>query len=172
MRQIRREMPDIILADLNMPGMSGVELLAIVWRRFPAVQKIAMSGEYPSNAVPAEVAADAFFQKGDGIGELLQVIQTLPWGGYRARQRLSASAPLRIQIDGHPLSSATCVTIQCPECLRTFSRPAGAGNSFIRETDCIHCGNSIQYSIVGHRGHARLQPFKRVTSATLRVEQN
>jgi CheY-like chemotaxis protein len=172
LREIRQEMPDILLTDLNVPGMSGTELLAIVWRRFPAIQKIAMGSVYPSNAVPSGVAADAFFQKSDGISELVRVIQTLPWGGYRARQRLSLSAPLRIQFDGHAGSSRAHVTIECPECLRTFSQPAGAGNSFLRETDCIHCGYSIQYSIVGHRGHARLQPIKRVTSATLRVEQN
>jgi|SRR5579863_5487022 len=92
LRQIRQEMPDILLTDLNMPGMSGVELLAVVWRRFPAVQKIAMGGGYLGNAVPSGVAADAFFQKGNGIGELLRVIQTLPQGGHHARQRFSPCA--------------------------------------------------------------------------------
>ena len=39
--QIRREMPEILLSDLNMPGMSGSELLLLVRQRFPAVQTIA-----------------------------------------------------------------------------------------------------------------------------------
>src|ERR1039458_3032665 len=44
LRQIRREQPEIILSDLNMPGMSGFELLSVVRRQFPAIHMIAMSG--------------------------------------------------------------------------------------------------------------------------------
>ena len=32
--EIRQEVPDVILSDLNMPGMSGFELLSIVRCRF------------------------------------------------------------------------------------------------------------------------------------------
>ena len=42
--EMRKEIPDILLSDLNMPGMSGFELLSVVRRRFPAVPVIAMSG--------------------------------------------------------------------------------------------------------------------------------
>ena len=33
--EIRQEVPDILLSDLNMPAMSGFELLSIIHRRFP-----------------------------------------------------------------------------------------------------------------------------------------
>lgn len=163
LRDIRQEMPDILLTDLDMPGMPGVELLAVVWRRFPAIQKIAMGGGYPDNVVPPGVAADAFFQKSDGIGELLRIIRTLPGGGYRARQRFSPSAPLLIRRDGRAASPDACVTIECPECLRSSSQPVGRQNGFMHEADCIHCGNSIQYAIVRPRGPIRFRPLRRVT---------
>ena len=35
LREMRHEVPDILLSDLNMPGMSGFELLSVVRRRFP-----------------------------------------------------------------------------------------------------------------------------------------
>jgi DNA-binding NtrC family response regulator len=172
LRAIREEMPDILLADLNMPGMSGFELLTIVWRRFPAVQKIAMSGAYSGNAVPSGVAADAFFQKGSSMLELLRIIDALPQRGHRAAEPASASAPLRIDRNGHGSSSAAQLTMECPECLRAFSQPIGGTNGFMHETYCIHCGSSIQYAIVDPQGPIRFRPPKRATSATLRAEQN
>jgi CheY-like chemotaxis protein len=77
LREIGQEMPDILLSDLNMPGMSGFELLSVVGRRFPAMHKIAMSGAFVGSEVPSGVAADAFYQKGSGTDALLHVLGTL-----------------------------------------------------------------------------------------------
>ena len=51
--EMRHEAPDILLSDLNMPGMSGFELLSVVRRRYPAVLVIAMSGAFSSDQVRA-----------------------------------------------------------------------------------------------------------------------
>jgi CheY-like chemotaxis protein len=58
--EIGREIPDLLLSDLNMPGLSGFELLSVVRRRFPAIQVIAMSGAFFGDGVPPGVFADAF----------------------------------------------------------------------------------------------------------------
>jgi len=86
LREIHQEMPDILLSDLNMPGMSGFELLSLVDRRFPAIHKIAMSGAFFGSEVPSGVAADAFYQKGSGMETLLQIIERLPQIPRRAAQ--------------------------------------------------------------------------------------
>lgn len=161
LREIREEMPDILLTDLNMPGMSGFELLSVVWRRFPSIQKIAMSGAFPGNEVPSGVTADAFYQKGSGANALLQTLRALPQHARTAPLPCSASALLRIDRSGHGTSSDECVTINCPECLRAFSHVSAGISGFMRETDCVHCGYSIQYTIVEPPSQTRSQALRR-----------
>ncbi len=63
--QLNREVPDIVISDLNMPEMSGFELLSVVHSRWPSVPVIAMSASYDSgDRLPNGVMADAFFAKG------------------------------------------------------------------------------------------------------------
>lgn len=170
LREIREEMPDILLTDLNMPGMSGFELLSVVWRRFPSIQKIAMSGAFSGNDVPSGVAADAFYQKGSGTEALLQTLSALPQHTRSAPLPCRASALLRIDRSGHGTSPDECVTIICPECLRAFSHAIAGMNGFMRETDCVHCGYSIQYTIVEPTGQARLQAPRRKDCAVNRAQ--
>ena len=72
--EIDRETPDLLLSDLNMPGLSGFELLSEVRRRFPAIQVIAMSGAYFGDSVPTGVFADAFYEKGRGVRSLMEIV--------------------------------------------------------------------------------------------------
>jgi CheY-like chemotaxis protein len=146
--EIRKESPEIILSDLNMPGMSGFELLSLVRRRFPSIRLIAMSGAFSGDEVPSGVAADAFYQKGSGIRSLLKII-----GGLASPKRLAAihpaaPAPLWIQRNGNDASGEPYVSIACPDCLRTFRQPVGGSLSLIREAQCVHCGNTVYYAIV------------------------
>ena len=73
LRLIRREPPEILLSDLNMPDMSGFELFSVVRRQF-----LAMSGAFSGIEVPFGVDADAFYEKGTGMGPLLQLMRTPP----------------------------------------------------------------------------------------------
>ena len=72
--EINRETPDLLLSDLNMPGLSGFELLSVVRHRFPAVHVIAMSGAYFGDSVPTGVFADGFYEKGRGVKSLLKIV--------------------------------------------------------------------------------------------------
>jgi CheY-like chemotaxis protein len=46
LRELRVEIPNILLSDLSMPGMSGFEFLQVVHQRFPEISVIAMSGAF------------------------------------------------------------------------------------------------------------------------------
>jgi len=44
--EIRNGIPDLVLSDLNMLGMSGIELLSVIRRRFPSIRVIAMGAMF------------------------------------------------------------------------------------------------------------------------------
>ena len=80
LREIETGVPDLIVSDLNMPRMSGFELLSTIRMQFPAIPLIAMSGAFSGSQVPDGVIADAFYEKGTNPSRLMQLVSamTLP----------------------------------------------------------------------------------------------
>jgi len=141
---LREVLPDLILTDLRMPGMSGFELLSIVRRRFPHIPTIAISGEYMLANMPLGLLVDHFFQK----------------GGYTPQQLLSkireviAASPIRPHLGKHdlvplwvPRTNPDYLVVTCPECLRSCSIPDDTTGSELREVECLACGAPIRYLV-------------------------
>jgi CheY-like chemotaxis protein len=148
LRVIRDDVPDMLISDLNMPGMSGFELLYVVHRRFPEIRTIAMSGSFSGDEAPSGVTADAFYEKGSSIHSLLKIIAGLALPLRTSANFAAVSAPLWVQRNGHNASGEPYVTIPCPECLRTFHQAIGGSLSLVREAICIHCRASVYYAII------------------------
>jgi CheY-like chemotaxis protein len=146
---LRQEIPDIIVSDLNMPGMSGFEFLSVVRRRFPAIQVIAMSSAVTSDGVPAGVAADTFYQKGSGPGSLLQSIQAMASPDRPPLPRHArAPAPIWVERNAQQFSGAPFIMLTCPECLRIFPRVSLEVQSSVNEARCIYCNGLFRYAVV------------------------
>jgi CheY-like chemotaxis protein len=121
--QLKRRLPAIVLSDLNMPQMSGFELLSVVRRRFPQISVIAMSGAYHSGeAVPGGVIADAFYPKGPGTPKmLLRIVADLVqasaahavlWISKGIVQKYDGTIKFRsVRVNG---GSATCFSVFIP----------------------------------------------------------
>ncbi|HMD21424.1 MAG TPA: response regulator [Alloacidobacterium sp.] len=160
--ELRNEIPDILLSDLNMPGMSGFELLSVVRRRFPAIKVIAMSGTFSGDGIPPGVAADAFYEKGTNLESLLQIIEAMTRSERQLDlQHSSLMAPIWIPRNGHDSSGEACVVITCPECLRTFSQILDKTIWSVRETSCVYCHSLIHYAIVQPTDPTSPEAFQR-----------
>jgi CheY-like chemotaxis protein len=170
--QIRHEVPDILLSDLNMPAMSGFELLSVIRRRFPAIYVIAMSGMFTEGEFgefPPGVTADAFYRKGGGVADLVKVVETrtLP-----KREHGDMPEPIWIQRNGHDVSGGEFVTIVCPDCFRTFRLAIDGTIRAILDTSCVFCHTWILYGIVDPRHlefPPRFQPASPLPTPALRL---
>ena len=146
---IRDEIPDLILSDLHMPGMSGFEFLSVVRRRFPSIHVIAMSGGFSGPGLPHGVAADAFYQKGTDPAFLLRIVADIARPGQSLVSRRSRlHAPIWIPSNGHNASGEMFVTIACPECLRAFPQILEQSAATNLETRCAWCRIPIHCAIV------------------------
>jgi CheY-like chemotaxis protein len=148
---IKYAVPDLLLSDLNMPHMSGFELLSVVRRRFPQIVVIAMSGAYECREeVPAGVIADAFYPKGRrSATPLLKMVENLLGTvAIRTPSHLRESAPVWIPRNGKDGSGRPFIVITCTQCLRSFPmNVAEEVNAEILLTPCVFCANEVRYII-------------------------
>ncbi len=159
---IRQQVPDVIVCDLNMPGMSGFELLSVVRRRFPAILVIAMSGSFSGSGIPPGVAADAFYEKGTHPCSLLGTVEAMAQSRRpSSHQGSSDLAAIWIPRNGQDPGGEPYVLLTCTECLRAFPHVPGSGDAVIRETECVFCASRIHYAMVQPLNPASPQAFSR-----------
>ena len=159
LEEIQREVPEVLLSDLNMPRMTGFELLTVVRRKFPTVLTVAMSGAFSGNEVPSGVAADAFYQKGSSLGSLLMIIEALPKTERRTLQPRRSAASHWNDGFSDGLSGNPAQTITCPECHRTYPLALDSFGSMKREVNCVFCASSIPYTMTNSPEHTMPHTF-------------
>jgi CheY-like chemotaxis protein len=147
--QLKKKLPDIILSDLDMPGMSGFELLSVVRRRFPQISTVAMSGAYVGDEVPFGVIADGFFAKGGQSKNLLRTIRGLLLTAQtRSSDHHRECAPAWIPRNGNDSKAMPYVVLTCAECLRAFAMNLMEGTTGeILEIPCRSCHSLNRYII-------------------------
>ncbi len=141
---LRGGQPEILISDLNLPNMSGFELLAVIRKRFPGIGVIAYSGEfYPLG--PEGVLADRFLRKGvnsafELLEEVRELLEELP---LRAQQAKPDTAPAWL-----PRSATAYVVVTCPFCLRSFSvSTRNIEFGVVRKDPCLHCGAEVAFRL-------------------------
>jgi CheY-like chemotaxis protein len=132
--KLRKVLPHVIISDIEMPRMTGIEFISVVRRRFPQIPVIVISGESPS-VMPLEARPDFWFEKGAlDVPKLLEAIHSL---ARKTAERLNApqagNSPLRSQRD-----ASGYLVLTCTDCLRTFKvlNEAHAGEHTVQ---CVYC---------------------------------
>jgi len=142
--KLRQGLPHLIISDIEMPRMSGIEFISVVRRRFPQLPVIVISG-VPQGSLPAESAPDAWFQKGAlRFDELLKAVRD--WARKtpdRPNVPQVIHLPLRTRPDG-----AGYFQLTCTDCLRPFKLLNDPEVKTVERTVlCTHCQARLPFLV-------------------------
>ncbi|MGB5261913.1 MAG: UvrY/SirA/GacA family response regulator transcription factor [Gammaproteobacteria bacterium] len=81
-RQVRKEKPDVILMDISMPGIGGLEATRKISRALPGVKIIAVTihDDDPFPARLLEAGASGYLTKGCDVREIISAIRSVHLG--------------------------------------------------------------------------------------------
>ena len=147
LKSIRHALPDILLSDLNMPGMSGFELLSVVRRRLPQIYVIASSGAYTGSAIPEGIAADAFYEKASRLSALFEIVK-VALNADVSKRSSEPPVPMWLTVQGGRPTGEEYFVVSCTECLRTFSHAHKKVLGVVHKADCVFCGTVTPYAVV------------------------
>jgi two-component system, NarL family, response regulator len=93
-----RERPDVVLLDLRMPGMDGVETLAQIRARFPEIKTLMLSSHDGDEAIYRAMKAGAagYVLKKQPSSELAEAIRGALTGNVRLAPEVSAQLSARL----------------------------------------------------------------------------
>ena len=81
---VRREAPDLVLMDVNMPGIGGIEATRKILKIAPQTKIIAVTvlsdDPFPNQLLDA--GARGYISKGSGSQEMMEAIETVMRGNY------------------------------------------------------------------------------------------
>ena len=69
--------PDIVIMDMQMPVMDGLEAIKIIKKRWPWIKVIALTMYHNYRSKAYSAGADAFLVKGCSVAELISTVYNL-----------------------------------------------------------------------------------------------
>ena len=109
---IRKDQPDILLTDLNMPGLDGIALVKQVKEEFPEVKVIVltMHNDRPTVSEIMMAEAEGYVLKNTSKKDLLNAIQRVAEGGtYYSNEVISIMLARVKEIKKKEMNAEECV---------------------------------------------------------------
>jgi DNA-binding NarL/FixJ family response regulator len=90
--------PDVLLLDLGLPGLHGLDVLRAVRRSTPTTRVLILSGDGRDEFVVGalRLGAAGYLLKGSDVPELLEAIREVASGGYYVSPRVAGSLVKRL----------------------------------------------------------------------------
>ena len=142
--KLRDQLPKVIISDLQMPRMTGIEFISVVLRRFPSILVIVLSGSI-QREFPEEAKPDRWFEKSpQQIPELLQAVHAL---ARNTPDRDDFPQVISTPVRTHP-GGAGYFVLTCTDCLRLFQVTSTPEDKTVERTAvCAHCEARVPYLI-------------------------
>jgi DNA-binding NarL/FixJ family response regulator len=95
----KKQVPNIVLMDIGLPGLNGIETTTEILRRWPEVRVIVLSMYDDENSVVGAIrsGARAFVLKKASDADLLEALRTVAKGGFYLSPQVSDRLLHRIQ---------------------------------------------------------------------------
>ena len=106
---VRAEQPDVVLLDLNLPGLGGLELLRRVLLEHPAarIMVLSMHAEALYAARAMQAGAMGYLSKNASPEELLEAIRRVAAGGRYIEGEIAQELALQAATTGNPAERLT-----------------------------------------------------------------
>jgi len=124
LREIPAENPDVVLMDINLTGMSGIECVARLKERRPGTQVLMLTtyddGDLIFNSLRA--GANGYLLKNMPRQELVEAVQQVRAGGAPMSLQIARKVISYFHQDGKPASQLKSLTAREQEILRLLAK--------------------------------------------------
>jgi DNA-binding NarL/FixJ family response regulator len=124
LRQIPVEAPDVVLMDINLPGMNGIECVARLKERLPKLQVLMLTTYEESDLIFDSLrrGASGYLLKNMPPSELIQAVEQVHAGGAPMSMQIARKVVNHFQQIKHPSSDVEQLTKREHEILALLAR--------------------------------------------------
>jgi CheY-like chemotaxis protein len=141
--RLREIVPRVVVSDLQMPRMAGLEFIGVVRRRFPTIPVVVLSGGTPGE-FPEQIKPDRYFDKSMRLfPDLVRAVKEL---AQKTPDRINRRQVIPIRI--RPSGTGPMV-LNCTDCLRSLeaARTPAKNQTGEHTAVCPHCDACVSFFI-------------------------
>ena len=124
LRQIPAEQPDVVLMDINLPGMSGIECVGRLKQTFPKTQVLMLTTYEEADLIFDSLrnGASGYLLKNMPPSELIQAVEQVHVGGAPMSMQIARKVVNHFQQIKHPTSEVEKLTKREQEILSLLAK--------------------------------------------------